>query len=87
MEGPNSQLSFRPSTALDKEEESKGLLGDEVEATESELKKTASRDMTPDRLRKTKTGVQLFKRDAEGEKLTKEMALGLNIKVMIEKQK
>lgn len=29
----------------------------------------------------------MFKKDGEGEKLTKEMGLGLNIKLMIEKQR
>ena len=71
------------------QEESKNLLEKEDDVQESSINRsksiTPNRDLTPDKLRRNKTGITLFKKDASGEKLTKEMAFGLNFKVLIEK--
>lgn len=48
---------------------------------------TPSKDLTPDKMHRKKTGIQLFKKGPEGEKLTKDISLGMNFKVMIEKQR
>lgn len=72
IDGADGPQTFRPSM-MQGNEESKGLLQNESEALERSKTPTSpllgsagSRDLTPDRMRRNKTGITLFKKEQDG---------------------